>query len=49
MLQNTFPYYHNYLPDHMERIAKAAETMTANGCNPVFFAQGFSGNKAWNK
>ena len=47
--QYTFPYYHNYIPDHMERIARAAETMAANGCKPVFFAQGFLGNEAWSK
>ena len=47
--QYTFPYYHNYIPDHMERIAKAAEIMVKNDCTPVFFAEGFLGNKVWDK
>jgi hypothetical protein len=46
--QYTFPYYHNYIPDHMQRISKAAETMVELGCKPVFFAEGLLGNKAWN-
>jgi hypothetical protein len=33
----------------MERIAKAAEVMLANECKPVFFAQGYLGNEAWDK
>ena len=45
--QYSFPYYHNYIPDHLERIAKAAELMVENGCKPVFFAQGYMGNDAW--
>ena len=45
--QYTFPYYHNYIPDHMERIGKAAETMTEMGFKPVFFAKGLLGNEAW--
>ena len=45
--QYSFPYYHNYIPDHLERIAKAAELMAENGCKPVFFAQGYMGNDAW--
>ena len=47
--QYTFPYYHNYIPDHMERIGKAAETMVELGFKPVFFAKGFLGNEAWEK
>ncbi len=47
--QYTFPYYHNYIPDHMERISKAAEVMVNNGCEPVFFARGILGNEAWDK
>jgi hypothetical protein len=45
--QYTFPYYHNYIPDHMARISKAAETMVELGCKPVFFANGLLGNHAW--
>ena len=48
--QYTFPYYHNYIPDHMQRIAKAAETvLQVYGCEPVFFSEGFMGNTAWGK
>ena len=47
--QYTFPYYHNYIPDHMERLAKAIEIMVGNGCKPVFFPDGFLGNEAWGK
>ncbi|MBQ7694437.1 MAG: hypothetical protein IJT50_04875, partial [Lentisphaeria bacterium] len=48
--QYTFPYYHNYIPDHMERIAKAAETVyQVYGCKPVFFSEGYMGNTAWEK
>ena len=47
--QYTFPYYHNYIPDHMARIGKAAETMIELGCKPVFFAKGLLGNEAWDK
>ncbi|MBR2374089.1 MAG: hypothetical protein IKA87_07650, partial [Lentisphaeria bacterium] len=47
--QYTFPYYHNYIPDHMERISKAAETMVGLGCKPVFFAKGLLGNESWEK
>ena len=45
--QYTFPYYHNYIPDHMERIGKAAETMVELGFKPVFFAKGVLGNESW--
>ena len=47
--QYTFPYYHNYIPDHMERISKSIELMVEAGCKPVFFSEGFLGNDAWGK
>ena len=47
--QYTFPYYHNYIPDHLERIACAARCMKEGGCTPVFFAEGFMGNTSWGK
>ena len=47
--QYTFPYYHNYIPDHMERLSKAIEIMVENGCKPVFFSEGLLGNEAWGK
>ncbi|MBE6358648.1 MAG: hypothetical protein E7057_05305 [Lentisphaerae bacterium] len=47
--QYTFPYYPNYLPDHMERMECAARVMTEYGCKPVFFNDGVLGNMAWGK
>ena len=47
--QYEFPYYHNYLPDGMERIACAARVMVESGCKPVFFSEGLLGNKSWDK
>ena len=47
--QYTFPYYHNYIPDHMERLAKSIEVMVEAGCKPVFFSDGFLGNEVWGK
>ena len=47
--QYTFPYYHNYIPDHMERLSKSIELMVEAGCKPVFFPDGFLGNGAWGK
>ena len=45
--QYTFPYYPNYLPDHMERMDCAARILTEYGCKPVFFNDGILGNTAW--
>ena len=45
--QYTFPYYPNYLPDHMARLERAAQVMHENGCKPVFFSDGILGNTAW--
>jgi hypothetical protein len=47
--QYSFPYYHNYIPDHMERLSKSIEVMIEAGCKPVFFSDGFLGNEAWGK
>ena len=47
--QYTFPYYPNYLPDHMQRLECAARVMRENGCEPVFFTQGILGNTAWDQ
>ena len=47
--QYTFPYYPNYLPDHMERMDLAARLYTEAGCRPVFFNEGILGNTAWGK
>ena len=46
--QYTFPYYPNYLPDHMQRIEEAARCLIAEGgCKPVFINDGLLGNMAW--
>ena len=46
--QYTFPYYPNYLPDHMQRIELAAKCALVDlGCKPVFFNEGILGNTAW--
>jgi len=47
--QYTFPYYHNYIPDHMERIECAAKCMVEGGCTPIFYSEGFMGNMSWEK
>ena len=47
--QYTFPYYCNYLPDHMERMDLAVRTVVEAGYQPVFFSEGFMGNMAWEK
>jgi hypothetical protein len=48
-VQYTFPYYPNYLPDHMQRLEKMAQVYTEYGCKPVFFTEGILGNTAWDK
>jgi hypothetical protein len=45
--QYSFPRYFNYLPDHFQRIETAIRIATENGYKPVFFAEGFLGNNAW--
>ncbi len=45
--QYSFPYYETYLPDHHERLALAARLASEQGFQPVFYAQGFLGNNAW--
>jgi hypothetical protein len=47
--QYTFPYYQNYLPDHMERLELTAKLYTEAGCKPVFFNDGILGNTNWDK
>jgi hypothetical protein len=47
--QYTFPHYFNYLPDHMDRIETAIRGASEKGYQPVFFAEGLLGNKAWEK
>lgn len=43
--QYSFPSYFNYIPDHFARIESAIRTATEKGYKPVFFAEGFLGNR----
>ena len=45
--QYTFPGYFNYLPDHTARIESAIRRATELGYAPVWFAEGFLGNRTW--
>lgn len=46
--QYTFPYYPNYIPDHLERIEEAVRCLVMDGgCKPVFYHDGILGNTAW--
>lgn len=45
--QYSFPYYANYLPDHLDRIELSVRLLSEYGCQPVFFSQGLLGNLAW--
>ena len=47
--QYTFPYYKNYIPDHLLRIDTAARTAYEHGCKPVYYQQAFLGNDAWDE
>ncbi|NMA21479.1 MAG: hypothetical protein GX927_12960 [Lentisphaerae bacterium] len=47
--QYSFPYYNNYLPDHLDRIELTVKMLVEYGCKPVFFSQGLMGNLAWDK
>jgi hypothetical protein len=45
--QYTFPYYSNYLPDHMERLKLMATILRENNFEPCFFNDGIFGNTIW--
>ena len=47
--QYSFPYYPNYIPDHLKRLEIAAQGMADAGCKPVFFNDGLLGNMAREK
>ena len=47
--QYSFPYYFNYLPDHMQRIELAVKTLVEKGYKSAFFNEGFMGNTSWEK
>ncbi len=43
--QYFWPFYSNYIPDHGKRIEAAIRWVTERGYKPVFFHEGFLGNK----
>ena len=46
--QYSFEYYHNYIPDHLERMESAVRYLTEHGYKPVFFHDGLLGNENGN-
>jgi len=46
--QYSFDYYHNYIPDHFERMETAIRYLTEHAYRPIFFHDGLLGNEAWN-
>ena len=47
--QYSFPYYPNYIPDHLERVALTARLYHEAGYKGVFYPEGILGNTAWDK
>lgn len=45
--QYSFEYYHNYIPDHFERMETAVRYLTEHGYKPVFSHDGLLGNNSW--
>lgn len=43
--QYFWPFYHNYLPDHPQRLDMAIRWVTEHGFKPVFFHEGFLGGR----
>jgi hypothetical protein len=41
--QYFWPFYHNYIPDHAQRLDAAIRWVTEHGYKPVFFHEGFLG------
>jgi hypothetical protein len=41
--QYFWPFYHNYVPDHAQRLDTAIRWVTEHGYKPVFFHEGFMG------
>ena len=41
--QYFWPFYHNYIPDHFQRLDTAIRWVTEKGYQPVFFHEGFLG------
>ena len=45
--QYSFPFYPNYIPDHLDRIALTARLFHEAGYKGVFYPEGLFGNTAW--
>lgn len=45
--QYSFPYYMNYLPDHLQRLELIARCFAEAGCQGCFNARGLLGNEVW--
>ncbi len=43
--QYFWPFYHNYVPDHAQRLDAAIRWVTEHGYKPVFFHEGFLGGR----
>jgi hypothetical protein len=43
--QYFWPFYHNYIPDHAQRLDVAIRWATENGYRPVFLHEGFLGGR----
>jgi hypothetical protein len=43
--QYFWPFYHNYIPDHAQRLDIAIRWVTEHGYKPVFFHEGFLGGR----
>lgn len=43
--QYFWPFYHNYIPDHLQRMDTVLRWVTDHGYKPVFFHEGFLGIK----
>ena len=43
--QYFWPFYHNYVPDHFERLDTAIRWVTDHGYEPVFFHEGLMGGR----
>jgi hypothetical protein len=47
--QYSFAYYHNYIPDHLDRMEYAIKMLSDRGYKPVFFHDGLLGNASWDR
>lgn len=43
--QYFWPFYHNFIPDHPQRLDVAIRWVTEHGYKPVFLHEGFLGGR----